>query len=255
MISKKLKNALLGGAMALTCVFSMGALAACGEDDSANTSKTGDTIIRVETTPTNTQSDTTAQMLAYEAMQRYYEALAANAERDQQIVDNKQAAEDAKSVHDSEPAYDIVKVPTTSVDQWMVLDNGMTKTFKEAFDAWTKEAEQIKNEQIEYYRNASKADDSTPIINDTFKVEAVMIADGVRYSTNCNFDILFEVARAANNVSFEFNYYFESHGYSVIELNWFKSKNDVHKGSKTVNLIKTSIEVSSQFYYTSNTSN
>ena len=152
-------------------------------------------------------------------------------------------ANQAENDDKNQPKDETVVVVTPEVISWNVENDKegviFVQQLKKVIADWEAEAEQIKNEQIEYYREKSHADDSTAIINETFKTSVVMKANGKVYSVDNDAATLLAIANSADKVEFELSYYFESHGYSIIELNWFKAQNDIHTGSKVVEVVKT----------------
>ncbi len=152
-------------------------------------------------------------------------------------------ADQAENDNKNQQKEETVVVVTPEVISWNVENDKdgviFIQQLKKVVADWEAEAEEIKNEKIEYYRKRSHADDSTAIINDTFKTNCVMKVNGKAYSIENDADVLLAIANTADKVEFELSYYFESHGYSIIELNWFKSQNDIHQGSKVVEVVKT----------------
>ncbi|MBR4270259.1 MAG: hypothetical protein IKQ31_01090 [Clostridia bacterium] len=136
-------------------------------------------------------------------------------------------------------------VVTPNVISWNVENDVEGEIFvqqlKKVIADWEVEATEIKDKAIESYRKRSGHDDSTQLIEDTFKTNCVMKVDGKKYNiTENDADVLLAIANTAEKVEFELTYYFEAHSYWIIELNVIhKEQNDIHQGSKVVEVVKT----------------
>ncbi|MBR4270260.1 MAG: hypothetical protein IKQ31_01095 [Clostridia bacterium] len=258
MFSEKLKKGLLASALAATCVFSMGIFAACGcgdeDKDNSNKDKAQNnsdnvTTIRIETVPVNSNGTAYDDSHVYELIEKLLELQLQKEQQAQDATANKQKEVDQSEYQSSKQEDGIVKVAPKSINDWIVYDNGNFKTYGEVWNEFKTNAEKLRDEKIEYYKNKSGADGSTQLIKDSFKVEAAVIVDGVRYNPDCNFKMLSRIVNAAKEVNFEFSYYFEANGYTIIEWNIMNNNHDKYSDSKTYTLIKTTLEVDSEYYY------